>query len=76
MTRAEFIKLIREGKEVPDDVELPAPTIHVRAAEGYIPRIAGLDARSPTLSKAELGALLKGPAASQRARARNGDHRR
>lgn len=72
MTRAEFIKLIREGKKIPDDVELPAPTIHVRAAEGYIPRIPGLDARSPTLSKAELNTLLKGPVGS----ARNGDRTR
>jgi hypothetical protein len=73
MTRAEFIKLVRERKPIPRDVELPSPTIHVRAAEGYLPRIAGLDAKPPKLSQAHLSALLSGPRRSNGERTDNGD---
>jgi hypothetical protein len=73
MTRTEFIKLIRERKPIPRGVELPSLTIHVRAAEGYLPRIAGLDAKPPTLSQAHLAALLNGPDRSNGERANSGD---
>jgi hypothetical protein len=58
MTLAEYVRRVRAGDSIPKDVTVPRADVHVRAAEGYLPQIDGLDAEPPELTQQDLAALL------------------
>ncbi len=57
MSPAEYIRRIRAGETVSKE-KVPVAHVHVRAAEGFLPEIDGLNAKPPRLTREDIAALL------------------
>lgn len=57
MSPAEYIRRVRAGETVSKE-QVPVAHVHVRAAEGFLPEIDGLNAKPPRLTREDITALL------------------